>query len=451
MINRLYISILFCSLSTLANEVSLSIVNQGQINYGENSCQNQNCIVSTEISAVTLIPQNAEPASFSHWSEQQCDFGKGAIFETNEVSIGHARRGAKTLQAIDINNDGAADLVGINLFAGSIIQYINDGEGNFEQATIIQNLGYPAALDSYDWNGDGYQDILISEFTRGLISIYANDGNGHFSHLENISIVGVNPYAFSVIDINQDTQPDLIISSFVANAEGNLRQLVESIKFEDTAIFINKNGEFTKHHSIAQTASITLDSYFDDQNVLQIISAEIAEGHVSLYSGNETFTKQVLDSSTAPYGVAFYDLDNDGDQDVFAAHYQPFSLRVAFANSATDYQTAEEVATGFDGLTATAAGDFNLDGLTDIATGEFNAHEFRYLPMKSYVGCGFNKGARAKVTANFITQEGQPSDNSNNKNAEIQIESSSSQSNGGSFSIWLLILCSAARYLRTRY
>ena len=243
------------SLNCLANEVDLTVTNGGTVNYSDSSCT-ESCKIDTSDSDVVLTPSNSDTLLFSSWSGQSCDFGKGGTFSSEAKRISNPSGGAKTLQVLDINNDGNADLFGISLFSGTVTQSINKGDGEFETKTVIQDLTYPAALDSYDWNGDGYEDLLVSDFGNVSINVYLNDGNGALTLSEEIKVSGIRPYAFSVFESEGVDGPQLIISSFSADTTGNLSQLVTSIREAKTAIYAKDGSSFKETRVLSEQAGI---------------------------------------------------------------------------------------------------------------------------------------------------------------------------------------------------
>ncbi|WP_165385481.1 FG-GAP-like repeat-containing protein [Pseudoalteromonas phenolica] len=441
------------SLNCVANEVDLTVMNGGTVNYSGSSC-NENCKIDTSDNDVILTPSNSDTLLFSNWSGQSCDFGKGGTFSTEVKRISKSSGGAKTLQVLDINNDGNADLFSISLFSGAVAQSINKGNGEFETKTVIQDLTYPAALDSYDWNEDGYEDLLVSDFINGAIKVYLNDGNGTLTLSEEIKVSGIRPYAFSVFESEGVEGPQLIISSFLADTSGNLSQLVNSIREAKTAIYAKDGSSFKETRILSEQASITLDSYVTEKGKLNIVSAEIAAKQVVIYAEADNFEPKKVEESRAPYGAAFADIDKDGIQDVVTAHYGPYSLRVGFAESENVISNMQEIVAGSDGLTAVAVADFDLDGLNDVATGEFNSDRFDYYSMETYLGCGFKKGASAEVTANFeqgTTQQSSSSSSTQSSGQSQTTETAKSESSGGgSLPLWLAALVPLS-YLRRKF
>ena len=433
------------SVNCYAGEIDLTVSNSGSIKYGDATCSD-NCKVNTTDSRV-LFESNAATANrFSGWSGHMCDYGKGAKFVESPKRISNINGGAKTLQVLDIDNDGQPDLFGISLFSGEITQFVNKGNGEFEPKTIIQNLIYPAALDSIDWNNDGYEDLLVSDYQASVIKVYLNDGNGHLEFSEDVNISGVKPYSFSAFKSQDSESPTLVVSSFFADTSGDLFKLVNSISNEKTAIYKRQGEQYKETQVVSERGGITLDTYLDIEGKLTIVSAEISHKQVATYAESDNYTLNVVDTSRAPYGAGFADIDKDGLQDIVTAHYGPFSLRVAFQEHT--FTAAHEIATGNDGLTAVAIDDFDADGLNDIATGEFNSNKFEYYSMSSYVGCGFNKGANATITANF--SEATSSTGTPTTTAPTATPESNSSNSGGSVPLWFSVLAGLLFLRRTK-
>ncbi|CCQ10437.1 hypothetical protein PALB_13040 [Pseudoalteromonas luteoviolacea B = ATCC 29581] len=395
---KLLLSICAVSVMAQANVIDLKVTNNGQVNYGDKSCTST-CTIDTTSSAILLNPLSNNDATFVQWVGQACDFGNKVAYAQEWLLLSNAKGGAKTLQVLDINNDGVEDLFAISLFDGKVKQIENTLNG-FSSKFVDSQFIYPSALDAYDWNQDGYQDLLVSDYRRGDITVLLNDGNGQLVATDPIRISGVKPYAFSVVDIENDGKPEIVISSFDSDTSGDLFQLVGSISQSITAIYANSGKGYQQRTMISNTAAVTLDTILVN-DVLHVVATEIVEGKVSLYSGVNSFSSVTLDTSTAPYGVAFADVDKDSRIDVISAHYGPYSLRINYGLDNFAFESSKELIATEDGLTATAVTDLNQDGINDILTGEFNIGEFKAILGKSYQGCGFNQSATASVTAEF--------------------------------------------------
>lgn len=413
--------------SVFANQITLGVTGNGSVKYGDETCTDT-CTISTENNNVVLSPSANTGGSFSHWSGQQCDFGQGVKTSNDKLSIGMAGGGAKTLAKVDLDNDGVNDLLGISLFRGQIIKYLNQGNGTFSSSGLISSLNYPSAMAIHDMDQDGFSDLFVAEYGAKQVRVYRNDGTGQLAESAIIKIPNIIPYAVSAADLNQDGSTELIISSFSADRSGDLFQLVDSIQTQEVAIYEKSQDGYVKSQSIANTAAVTLDSYLDSEHGLVIASAEIDTGNVSVYRSSDGFSGMVVDQSNAPYGVGFADVDDDGDMDIVTAHYGPYSLRIIY-NVNGSYSSAIEISKGEDGLTAVSVGDFNNDGYQDIATGQFNTNNFFYYAAESYIDCGVVKGSTIELTANFSANS-----------TTTPSDEETSKSSGGTFYRWLIAL-----------
>ncbi|WP_083926967.1 FG-GAP repeat domain-containing protein [Colwellia piezophila] len=416
---RVKVITLICLATThftaLAFNIDLTIEGQGQVEATSKTCTSS-CDIATAESSQTLVTKASPGWYFTGWQGQKCDMGNGVIIPTENQDvreIGSAAGGAKSLETIDINNDGIDDLIGISLFNGKVNSYENLGDGTFISKTIISDLAYPSSLDSYDWNNDGYKDLFVTQFNsdgRG-IKMYLNDGNGGFVYEKTFTFENTRPYSFSVIDYDLDSRPDFVISSFDANTNGDLFTLVESIENEKISWFKNTDQGFKEQQIIAEKAAITLDTYQAHENAIpQILTAEIQLGEIAVYSNENGKDRKLVSSKWASYGAAFGDIDENGHVDILTAHYKPSILSLFYGLGEGEYSKSVNVARPEEGVTATAFGDFNNDSYIDVATGEFNNKKFYYYATAGFDQCIVIKSSSLALTAIFKKDESASSD-----------------------------------------
>tara|TARA_R110000744_G_scaffold152091_1_gene265927 strand:+ start:329 stop:1663 length:1335 start_codon:yes stop_codon:yes gene_type:complete len=431
-------TILLISPLTQATNINITIAGNGEVKIKETaiSCT-ESCTLTNDLAISTLVSTANSGWSFTGWSGQQCDSGKQVLIDANYKNLSSALGGAKTIKTGDINLDSLDDFITVDLFNGAISANINQGNGQFETTEVDSDLNYPSALDLYDADNDGDLDLYLAEYGNAMIKIYLNDGNGHFTLSEDIKISGIKPYAFKVLDKNDDGQNDILISSFQANISGDLWVLVDSIKTPKTQWYLNNNGSYSAEEVVSELAAITLDAY-KNNGVISVVAAEITNSTITHYRAG---ISTVVDTGRGAYGAAFGDIDKDGNMDILAAHYQPSKLNLIYGTAGGTFTNAKLITAPDNGVTATAFGDYNNDGYLDVATSEFNEKIFYYFATKSYKDCTISTDGDISLTATFTAStESKP----------IEEEKSTGSSGGGSFSYSLLILGLLVRYKRTR-
>ena len=407
----LFILSILPSLSKVsAIEVELTIEGKGTISAIDSAIDcAESCIISNTLDSDKLLPTAEEGEHFKGWSGQKCDEGEEIVVGTSFHEFSQANGGAKTLASADIDGDGLVDLAQISLFDGRVKLLHNQGNGEFNPVTLAETaLNYPSALAFYDWDNDSDQDLLVTEFERNQIKLYKNNGSGQFQFEKNITIPNVKPYSIAVEDIDNDNVPDLAISSFSADTSGDLFALVASIQNIDTSWYTNDgNDQFSHYAHLSDKAAITLDvSKSNDVGIVSLVAAEIMKGSISIYQlSNGDVLQKTIDTSSAPYGTTFGDIDNDGILDVLSAFYRPSKAKVVFGLGNNEYSEPVELKVFSEGVTGTAIVDMNNDGFKDVVLGEFNKYKFGFIPTLSYKGCKINTSAKIELTAMFSGDE----------------------------------------------
>ncbi|MDA8693566.1 CRTAC1 family protein, partial [Saprospiraceae bacterium] len=210
-------------------------------------------------------------------------------------------KGGLNIKQTDYNNDGHLDLyimrgawkpnLDWGILPNSLLK--NNGDGSFTDVTVQSGLYTISPTQSAEWfdcNNDGHLDLIIANETTPSAKkqfpcqLYINDGDGHFS--DQAAKYGANKIGYfkgcSIGDINNDGWMDIYLS--------------------------NLNG-----------ANLML-------------KAEFNQGKLSGYklaSSNTTLPNQ-------SFPCWFFDVNNDGWEDLFAASYD----RIAFTDQAGQYAKA---------------------------------------------------------------------------------------------------------------
>ena len=275
---------------------------------------------------------------------------------TKKSGLDNSGSGFVSLWA-DLDNDGWIDVVIANgvLKDGSVPQiYRNNRNGTFTNVTKAAGLNEPPAWGAIglalgDYDKDGRVDIFINGLGDGPNRLYHNDGNWHFTEVAAKAGVAQAPHNGFVaffFDYNNDGLPDLLTTSLAP-----WEVVVEGLRAgykprglhpDSSRLFRNNgNGTFTDVTMAAGLAAPMgtmgagvadldndgfLDIYFGtgDPQLMRLEPNRFFHNN-----GNGTFTDLTRAVGFARpgnkgHGVAFADIDNDGDLDVFAqlgGHY----------------------------------------------------------------------------------------------------------------------------------
>jgi hypothetical protein len=259
----------------------------------------------------------------------------------------------------DIDNDGFDDVY-VTAFGPNVL-YHNNGNGTFTDVTARAGVGDPhwsTGCAFGDYNRDGYVDLFVANYVdfdqqkipkrgasagcrymgadvfcgpRGLPTVsnvlYRNNGDGTFTDVtQSAGIKDKGSYGFGVLfsDFDEDGWPDI----FVANDS------VPSTLFRN-----NHDGTFTER-GLASGLALSGDGRaqagmgvdagdYDGDGHLDLIVTHFSEDYHTLYenSGKGLFTDVSYRAGVAVpplrymgWGVGFFDVDNDGRLDIFAAN-----------------------------------------------------------------------------------------------------------------------------------
>ncbi len=277
------------------------------------------------------------------------------VFEdvTAEAGVGHAgfAMGAATG---DYDADGDIDLFVSNY--GPDVLYRNNGDGTFSDATRAARVGDPsfgASAAFFDADGDGDLDLFLTRYNAFSVGankdcygpagerdycgpleyaplpdkLYLNDGKGGFDDATGAAGVTAafgNGLGVVAADFNRDGRDDV----FVAN-DKTLNQLWINQgggKFRDEALFAGTalNADGMAEAGMGATAA-DFDSDGDLDLFLTHIDGEtntlyVNEGDGLFEDATNRFGLGHTSIASTGFGVLWFDADNDGDLDLYAAN-----------------------------------------------------------------------------------------------------------------------------------
>ena len=280
--------------------------------------------------------------------------GDGTFTDVTEEAGLLSFHPTQTATWFDFNNDGWIDLfIGHETTLGDTNRcelYRNNGDGTFTECALeagIEALGLIKAVHSGDYNNDGWPDLYISSRGQGN-HLYRNDGpqspdkslKGKWKFTDVTKALGVGEPAFSFpawfFDYDNDGWLDIFVSGYGVKNVGSVAADYLGLPHgaERPRLYHNNgNGTFT---DVTKSAGL--------YRVLLAMSANFGDldndGYLDMFLGTgapdlttlvpnrmmrNDGGKRFQDVTTSGgfgnvqkgHGIAFGDLDNDGDQDIY--------------------------------------------------------------------------------------------------------------------------------------
>ena len=246
---------------------------------------------------------------------------------------------SQTAVWVDIDNDGKLDLFVGNENAPSQL-FWNKGEGKFEEiaaAAGVGHTGFTKAVAAADVDNDGFVDLYVSTL-NGAHHLYRNNGDRTFTDVTKAAGVEGPWTTFGAwfFDYNNDGWPDLFVAGYGTSVEDVMAGYLGKTQGGETLRLFQNLGR-GKFQDV--TAAVGLDRVFmpmglnfgdiDNDGYPDIYLGSGTPSYASpipnvLYHnvGGKRFTDITESSGTGilakGHGIAFADLDNDGDEDIVA-------------------------------------------------------------------------------------------------------------------------------------
>ena len=268
--------------------------------------------------------------------------------------------GVTSVYAMDIDDDGDADVFSASIGDGTVAMFENLGDEGFSDRIVLgENIGKPYSVRTGDLDTDGDLDVVVAALSDNAVIWFPNTGGGSFGTATDlISDVPGASYAMAV-DLDGDLDHDVVYTSY----EGDYVAYVENLGQGNFAkpVRIDEEIDGAWHADVAD---------LDSDGRQDVIVASGLDDTVQWFrnEGDGEFSDKKVLSSTSDRPSAVYaaDLDDDGDTDVLSASYSDDT--VAWFENDGDGSFAEGLAisTESDGVAAVHAGDIDLDGDIDV-------------------------------------------------------------------------------------
>jgi hypothetical protein len=224
-------------------------------------------------------------------------------------------------------------------------------------------------ISFYDFDDDGWDDLTYTQENGQDIIFYKNN-NGSFTKM-NYNISDTNDSKQIIwVDYDNDGDKDVFIANF--NALNRLFNNNGNFVFTEVTLaagFPNVN----KYTYGASWGDYNKDGFLD----VFLCSKDLSKTTPNeLYknNGDGTFTNISASAGISNVGhqtfcAAFFDYDNDGDQDIYLANDRAVNTNILYRNNDdgtfTDVSAVSGTNVGLNAM-STTIGDYNQDGWMDI-------------------------------------------------------------------------------------
>ena len=248
-----------------------------------------------ECLGISLRPDYCAPTAYEPTPDQlYLNNGRSDFQEDSKrANIGSNAGGGLGVISVDFDDDGLLDLYVANDPSPNFL-WRNLGSGRFEDVGMLTGSAVNGdgkseasmGIDARDFDQDCDMDLFMTNLTSETNTLYRNSGSGWFVDATNHARLGASSYAYTGfgtgwVDVDLDGDLDL----FAANGA--------------VSYLANANPSQTEPH-LRQRNQLWLND---------------GEGFFS-----ESLTDEIVELEETSRGVAFADLDNDGDSEVLVSN-----------------------------------------------------------------------------------------------------------------------------------
>jgi len=271
----------------------------------------------------------------------------------------------------DVNKNGVLDLVIANNAGASVNVLLGNGTGGFAAATGSPfAVGTePVAVAIGDLNNDTNPDLVVANYASNNLTVLLGDGTGAFAPAPVSPIIAqLNPHGVVITNMDADAFADLVVTNDGSNTV--------SVLLGNGASGFGAPASFPVAGNPRGLAVLDLNTDGRKDVVVTNYNAGApAAANVSVLLGTATgFAAAVhYTTGTGARNVAMGDLNGDGRPDAVVANRVAGTVSVLMGSAAGDGTFLAAVNYGAGtGPFGVDVGDFNVDGKVDVAVANFD-------------------------------------------------------------------------------
>lgn len=301
----------------------------------------------------------------------------GEYKDLTSPNLGSDKRASRGAVFADINGDGNLDLYVTDVSEGNQL-YIGDGSGHFKEVydAGVADMGMGQGVCFGDVDGDGDIDLFVNNFDRSN-NLYLNSGKGTFSNVtEKAGLIstGNSGFGCAFADVDEDGDLDLYVSN-----SGQHNKLYIN---DGNGIFTDRTTEAGVGGDTGLGRGVSVGDLNGDGHLDIYVVSPQTPNFLFFGDGTGHFTDGTKASGAGDSGLAqgvnIADVDGDGDLDIFVANIFMANTSACslYENDGTGHFTDIASKAGVDFHLfgqGVAFGDVDNDGDLDIFVNTFGA------------------------------------------------------------------------------